>query len=63
MCLLYALKIYKRYGGKLLFSFQPSFHVMVCANGRVFHGTNRGLKGWRVEELDADLLARWLVKK
>ena len=63
MCFLYALKILKRHGGRLLFSFQPNFHVVVCSNGRIFHGTNRGGKGWRIEELDLPAFARWLAER
>jgi len=59
MCLLYALKLLKRHGGKLIISFQPNLHFMVCVNGKILHGTNRGTKGWRIEELDAAALATW----
>jgi hypothetical protein len=60
MCFLYALKILKRHGGRLLFLFHPNFHVLVCAKGRIFHGTNRGGKGWRIEELDPQAFAHYL---
>jgi len=63
MCILYALKLLKRHGGRLLFTFQPGFHVVVCAHGRIFHGTNRGLKGWRTEELDLKAFAKWLAER
>lgn len=63
MCILYALKIWKRLGGKLIFTFQPGFHVMVCTPKGIFHGTNKSHDGrWRIEQLDAKALARWFKK-
>lgn len=65
MCVLYALKLWKRMGGRLLITFQPGFHVMLITNeGRIFHGTTRSHDGrWRIEEIDAEAFTRWLTKK
>ena len=60
MCLLYALKLWKDKGGKLLFQISPNFHVMVCSSTGIYHGTNKGGK-WHVEELNAEALTRWLT--
>jgi hypothetical protein len=60
MCIFYALSLWRKYGGKFLFSFQPSFHVMVCSASGIFHGTSKGGK-WHVEQLDVDALAKWLA--
>lgn len=63
MCILYALKIWKRYGGKLIFSFQPGFHMMVCTPKGIYHGTTKSYDGrWRIEKLNAEALAKWLSK-
>ena len=50
-------------GGRLLFTFQPNFHVMVLsASGRIFHGTNKSESGnWRIEEIDSKAFTRWLI--
>ena len=62
-CFLYAIKLLKRHGGKLLFTFQPNFCVVIEANGRIFHGTTRGLEGWKIKEFDLKAFARWLARK
>ena len=63
MCILYALKLWKKMGGRLLFTFQPNFHVLVLsASGRIFHGTNKSESGnWRIEEIDSKAFTRWLI--
>lgn len=61
MCVFYALKLWLQKGGKLLFIFQPSFHVIVCSSSGIFHGTNKNGK-WKVEQIDAASFTRWLLK-
>lgn len=59
MCIYYALKLWKEKGGNLLFQFRPSFHVMVCSETGIWHGTNDGGK-WHIERINARAFARWL---
>ncbi|NCB43640.1 MAG: hypothetical protein EOM59_13630 [Clostridia bacterium] len=61
MCILYAIKLWLQHEGRFVFLFRPNFHVVVCAKGRIFHGTNRGSGKWRAEEIDAKAFARWLA--
>jgi hypothetical protein len=60
MCIYYALALWKRKGGKLLLTFQPGFHVMVCSPSGIFHGTSKGGK-WHVEQIDPEAFTRWLI--
>jgi len=63
MCILYAIKIWLKLGGRFLITFQPHLHVMVVtANGRIFHGTTKCKSGkWHIEEIDSNAFARWLI--
>lgn len=57
-------KIWKRLSGRLLFSFQPSFHMMVCTPKGIYHGTTRRYDGkWHIEKLEHNALAKWLIKE
>ena len=60
MCIYYGIKLWISKGGKLLFTFQPNFHVMVCSPTGIFHGTNRR-GGWTIEKIDAEAFTRWLI--
>lgn len=59
MCIYYGWKLWRKYGGRVLFSFQPKFRVMVCSDSGIYHGTNKGGK-WHVEQLDIESLSKWL---
>jgi len=59
MCILYAIKLWMKHGGKILVMFHPFFHVMVCAKGKIYHGTTKSKNGkWRVEEIDVETFAK-----
>ena len=60
MCILYALKLWKKKGGNLVIQIRPNFHVMVCSATGIWHGTNESGK-WRVEQVNHRALARWLT--
>ena len=62
MCIWYAVKLLKEKGGRLLFSFQPTFHVMVCSPSGIFHGTSKGGK-WHTEQINPETFTRWLIGK
>ena len=65
MCILYALKLWRKHGGRMLVTFQPGFHVMVVGkDGRIWHGTTKSYDGrWRVEQINAEAFTRWLIGK
>lgn len=62
MCILHTLKIWKRYGGKILFTFQPNFHMIVNANGRLLRGTNKKMVSGELKELDVVAFSKWFKR-
>ena len=62
MCLVYALYLWWKYGGYLVFVFQPAPHALVFSKHGVWHGTNKSGK-WRIEYMDRASVTRWLFHR
>jgi hypothetical protein len=62
MCLIYGLKIWWKYGGKLILVLHPAPHVLVCCkDGIIRHGTKKGTGKWHIEQMQTNRFIRWFL--